>query len=143
MHIDVVLHAEQLGKQQTARQSERHRQHHRHRDEEAFIEGDHHEIGKDDANEEDEDDTVRRLALLAGNAAKLEAVAHGQLLCGSLLNGTNGSTRTAALRHATRHIDAAEHIETVERLRHILLGEGNELVDRHHFAALGTNKEIR
>ena len=91
-------------------------------------------------DEEDDDDVGACLTLLTGDAAKLDAVAHGQFLLSHLTDGTDGIARATALRHRASDADAAHHIEAAQRLRHVLLAEGDKLADGQHRALVGTHK---
>ena len=91
-------------------------------------------------DEEDDDDVGARLTLFAGDAAKLDAVAHGQFLLGNLADGADGVTRAAALRHRAGDADATHHVEAAQRLRHIFFAKGDKLADGQHRALVGTHK---
>jgi hypothetical protein len=110
-------------------------------DEEALVERHHDEIDEEDADEEDADDVGARLTLLAGDAAELNAVAHGQFLLGDLADGTDGIACAVTLCHRASDVDAAHHVEAAERLRHVLLAEGDELADRQHPSLSRAHKE--
>ena len=141
LQVDVVLHAEELGEEQGAHQSEGYAEDDGQGNEETLVECHHDEIDEEHTDEEDDDDVGARLTLLAGDARELDAVAHGQLLLGHLTDGTDGIAGAAALCHRACDADAAHHVEAAQRLRHVLLAEGDKLADGQHRTLGRAHKE--
>lgn len=56
LHVDVVLHTEYLGEQETARQSERNGKHDRQRYEQALVKRAENDIDENDTDDEDNHD---------------------------------------------------------------------------------------
>ena len=123
---------EEVGKQETASQTKRHREYYRQRQDIRFVLCRQDQVDEDETEQEDNTCGVRGLSLLTCQTRELVSISLRQRRGSNITDCLDGLTGREAVGHRTRHIDRCKQVETVDISRAIDALQITELLDRSH-----------